>query len=153
MYNIGFGTFRGTVTAAPRWGAPGRAVELSEALPQSYCGLVHRASVARAKTESDAAAAAGPRAAVGSGKNGDVGSARVGSAVYSRADVMFRLRQNEAAARVLEEPRIERMVGVVYDRPREVRCTRCLCSRIACLHELHLAICSHLGRDCGHGLV
>jgi erythromycin esterase-like protein len=142
VYNVGFGTFRGAVTAAPRWGVPGSAVELSEALPQSYCGIIHRASVERARVERDAAKSHSDTPTDGQQRHqrqhqkvgADDGRVHGGGiqtkAAHSErpsrpdesvvgADLLFRFNSNEAARKALEGPCLERMVGVVYDRPRE----------------------------------
>ena len=43
---VGFSTFGGTVTAAPRWGDPAHFYELNEAIPGSHEELLHLAAQA-----------------------------------------------------------------------------------------------------------
>ena len=46
VYAIGFGTDHGTVLAADAWDAPGRAMQVQPARPESYEGVAHRSGIA-----------------------------------------------------------------------------------------------------------
>ena len=107
VFNIGFTTNDGTVTAAENWDAPARCMRVRPGLAGSYEELFHRVSAP---------------AGVGAPPLPRFLLDLRGLAAAARADEPHSAEQARAAAAlaVLAKPRLERAIGVIY-RPETER--------------------------------
>jgi erythromycin esterase-like protein len=110
VFNIGWSTYTGSVTAASDWDAPAERKRVRPALPNSYEALFH--AVATGATSAERAVGA------------------VAAAGEPRPDFVLLLRGNAGVAERLRLPRLERAIGVIY-RPDTERWSHYFHARLA----------------------
>jgi erythromycin esterase-like protein len=106
VFNIGFSTYAGTVTAASDWDTPAERKRVRPALADSYEALFHDAAT---------------------GAERAVGTAIAGGA---RRDFLLLLRDAGEIAQMMRAPRLERAIGVIY-RPETERQSHYFRARLA----------------------
>jgi erythromycin esterase-like protein len=94
VFNIGWSTYTGTVTAASDWDAPAERKHVRPALSESYEALLHTAATGTAGAER----AVGARA----------------TATEPQPNFLVLLRDSAEIAEHLRMPRLERAIGVIY---------------------------------------
>lgn len=110
VFNIGFSTYTGTVTAATDWDEPAERKRVRPALPDSYEALFHVAATSAGYAER----------AVGAPATVD----------GQQRDFLLLLRDGGALAEQLRAPRLERAIGVIY-RPETERRSHYFQARLA----------------------